>query len=839
MLPGPVEEAALARVLEQRPALAGPSVLDAVTAVVTASRFLTRLLVADDGAVEVLADLDHRPAVDVDRLATWKQRELLRIAARDLMGLDALEVVGANLAALADDVLRAAAVGTTGLAVIAMGKLGGRELNYASDIDVLFVGEGDARSVMDTARTCFRVDADLRPEGRDGPLVRSLDSYTRYWDTWASTWEFQALLKARAVAGDLVLGAAFTAAAGERVWSRPFGADELRELRAMKARSEGEMARRGLADRELKRGRGGIRDIEFAVQLLQLVHGRHDPGLRSPTTLEALAELGRAGYVDTADADALGDSYRFLRTVEHRLQLVDEQQVHAVPTDRQAREHVARVLGHVDLRSFEDELRRHQATVRSIHERLYFRPLLEAFGGRSALSPEAAEQRLAAFGFTDAERTRQALTELTRGLTRTSRLMQQMLPLLLEWLSESPDPDLGLLGLRTLATGPHRASRLVATFREFPEAARRLCLLVGTSRLLFAGLARHPEVIGELGDDRLLVPRHGELHRQGLLRQKQGAELRIKARDVLGLDDVPATGRALTELADAVVAAALKAVAPSMPMALVAMGRFGGSELSYASDLDILVVHDGDPEAAEAVAVELLRLVNGETPAERIYALDANLRPEGRQGPLARTVDGYRTYYRRWAQTWERQALVRARPVAGDADVLRSFFAAVDEFVWERPFTDAEAREVRRMKARIERERIPTDEDPQFHLKLGRGSLSDIEWTVQLLQLEHGVRVPGTMAALDALVDAGALDEDDAAVLRDAYRFCERARNRLYLVKGGPGDALPTRTEQLDRLARSLGCTASDLRDEYRRVTRRARLVVERLFYTDATTTSG
>lgn len=831
MLPGPAEEAALARVLEQRPALADSAVLDAATVVVTASRFLTRLLLADDDAVEVLTDLDRRVPLDAENLAMWKQRELLRIAARDLTGLDPLEVVGDNLAALADDVLRAAVVDTVGLTVIGMGKLGGRELNYASDIDVLFVGEGDARSVMDTARTCFRVDADLRPEGRDGPLVRSLDSYTRYWDTWASTWEFQALLKARAVAGDLELGAAFVAAAGERVWSRPFGADELREVRAMKARSEGETARRGLADRELKRGRGGIRDIEFAVQLLQLVHGRHDPGLRSPTTLAALAELGRAGYVDTADADALADSYRFLRTVEHRLQLVDEQQVHAVPTDRRAREHLARVLGFVDLRTFEDELRRHQATVRSIHERLYFRPLLEAFGGRSGLSPEAAERRLAAFGFIDAERTRQALTELTRGLTRTSRLMQQMLPLLLEWLSESPDPDLGLLGLRTLATGPHRAAQLVATFREFPEAARRLCLLVGTSRLLFTGLARHPEVIGELGDDRLLVPRHGALRRQGLLRQKQAQELRIEVRDVLGLDDVEATGRALTDLADAVVAAALPVVAPSLPMAVVAMGRFGGSELSYASDLDVLVVHDGDPEACEAAAMELLRLVNGDTPAGRIYALDANLRPEGRQGPVARTVDGYRTYYRRWAQTWERQALVRARAVAGDGDVLQSFFAVVDDFVWGHPFTDAEAREVRRMKARIERERIPADEDPQFHLKLGRGSLSDIEWTVQLLQLEHGVRGPGTMVALDALVDAGTLDNGDAGVLRDAYRFCERARNRLYLVKGGPGDALPNRTEQLDRLARSLGCTASDLRDEYRRVTRRARLVMERLFY--------
>lgn len=281
--------AAVAVVLEQlaevHPGLheqfgADPPLLEAVVAVVAASRSLGRLLVADPLALDVLTDLDR--AMDatpeaVEALSPWKRRELLRIAARDLTGMDEHEAVGANLARLGDAVLAsatAAARAGDGLAVIGMGKLGGRELNYASDIDVLFVGEGDARRVMDIARTCFRVDAALRPEGRDGPLVRSLDSYIAYWDRWAHTWEFQALLKARPVAGDDDIGPAFAAAAGERVWSRPFGADELRELRSMKARAESQLARRGLLDREVKRGRGGIRDIEFAVQLLQLVHGR-------------------------------------------------------------------------------------------------------------------------------------------------------------------------------------------------------------------------------------------------------------------------------------------------------------------------------------------------------------------------------------------------------------------------------------------------------------------------------------------------------------------------------------------------------------------------------------
>ncbi len=840
--------------------------LATLVSVIAASRFLTRLLVSDLTALDVLGDLDRRPPVTTEsaaRVSSWKQHELLRIAARDLVGLDPLEEVGGNLAAMADQVLEASyqlGRGHRGgdLAVIGMGKLGGRELNYASDVDVLFVGEGDARPALEVARTCFRVDADLRPEGRDGPLVRSLASYQAYWDRWAQTWEFQALLKARPVAGDQAMGAAFAAAAAERVWTRPFGADELRQVRAMKARAEGELARRGLLDREVKRGRGGIRDVEFAVQLLQLVHGRRDPALRSPTTLTALSELASAGYVDPGDAAALAEAYRFLRTVEHRLQLAEEQQVHAVPAAAGPRTALARVMGYRDgvdetaLSRFDADLRRHQATVRSIHERLFFRPLLEAFTGSRPMAAEAVQTRLAAFGFTDAERTRQALAELTRGLTRSSRLMQEMLPLLLSWLSESPDPDLGLLGLRTLATGPHRASQLVGTFRDSPEAARRLCLLLGTSRLLITGIEHHPDLIAALGSDAAMAALtrdelcqrahaalgwRGDEHqrRQAIHRLTRAEGVRIAARDVLGLDGVEGTAAALTALAEAVLEAALAVLEPQVPMAVVAMGRFGGAELSYASDLDVMLVYEGstDEEVASAdeAAAGLVRFVNGATPAERIFRLDADLRPEGRQGPLARSLEGFRAYYGRWAQTWERQALLRARPVAGDADLGRRFMEVVDAFLWDTPVTDDHVRDIRRMKARIERERMPAGDDPQFHLKLGRGSLSDVEWTTQLLQLRHRVASPGTMAALRELEEAGALSAADARVLGDAYRFCERTRNRWYLVKGAPGDALPARTDQLARLARSCDSTPAELREGYRRVTRRARQVVERLFY--------
>jgi glutamate-ammonia-ligase adenylyltransferase len=872
------------RLIAARPDIAdrfaGDAELLAATVAVTGvSRSLSRVVETDPEALAVLAELDERPPVggdSVDELVRWKGREELRIAARDLLGRDPLEATVAAISALATDVLAAAdrLVAPDGgpLAVIGMGKLGGTELNYASDIDLMFVGEGDqavltkrARSLMEVVRTCYRVDAGLRPEGRAGPLVRSLTSFEAYWDRWAEPWEFQALLKARAVAGDGDLGAEFDEVAGGRLWARIFSADDLRSLRHLKARSEAELARRGLTDREVKRGRGGIRDIEFAVQLLQLVHGRLDPDLRSPTTLTALAELGSAGYVDEDDARPLADAYRFLRCLEHRLQLRDGTQVYAMPVADDERRRIARSLGLRDaadgsaVEQLDRELARHQSTVRAIHERLYFRPLLEAFasGDEELLGrPGAVEARLTAFGFSDGLRTRAAVRELTRGFTRSSRLMQRILPLLLGWLAESPDPDLGLLNVRNLVSDPRRSAEFTRVFRESPEAARRLCHLVGTTRLAAETLQRNPDLVARLPDPARLVTRERDeliasaslaldwrdelAERQRALRRwKDRHLLGVIARDVLHEVPVAAVGAGVTAIAEASLEAALSAFGSDLPLAVIALGRFGGAELSYASDLDVVFVYDGtsgsassDFEEATRLAMGLRRFVAGATPTERIWNIDLDLRPEGKQGPVARSVDAYSTYFHRWALVWERQAMLRARPIAGDPDVAQRFMELLEEFVWEPGLSVDDAREIRRMKARIERERIPPGEDPAFHLKLGRGSLSDVEWTVQLLQLRWGVRSSSTMGALRALVEQGVIERDDADVLGTAYRFCEATRNRLYLVASGPGDALPAQESALLRwLARSLGTSPSQLREDYRRVTRRARRVVERLFY--------
>jgi glutamate-ammonia-ligase adenylyltransferase len=881
-------QASVDQLLEQRPELVGrlaedPLLAERLVLVMAASRSLARLLAtgptaagldavgaAVDDPVEVLADPERRPPIDdatPERLARWKQLEYLRIATRDLAGLDALPATGAALARLAGDVVSSAGalVGAEGLAVIGMGKLGGAELNYSSDIDLMFVGDGppqaleaSARALTSVAGQSFRVDLNLRPEGRDGQLVRTIESFEAYWDRWAEPWEFQALLKARPVGGDALLCKRFAATASRWLWNHPFDTEDLRSLRAMKARAEELVARQGLADREIKLGPGGIRDIEFTVQLLQLVHGHSDPDLRSPTTLVALAEMGDAGYVDPGDATQLGDAYRVLRTVEHRLQMVDEQQVHALPTDPVALDHLARVLGYRDTpagtaaEQLDAELRRRRLGVRSIHQRVYFRPLLEAFAsGGGALSPEAAVARMQAFGFTDAKRTQAAVRELTRGLNRSSRLMQQMLPLMLDWLSASPDPDLGLLQLRNLLTGSQRQTTLIEAFRESPESAQRLSMLLGTSRLLGATLTRNPDLVARLPDpDRLATRPRDELvasaldaiswrttrdaRQEALQRWNDRNRLGVAARDVLGAADVHTVGRDLSSLAEATVEATLETLDPQVPFAVLAVGRLGGAELSYASDLDVIFVFDGTGatafEEADRVATSLMRFIGGSTPAGRIYEIDASLRPEGKQGQVARSLDAYRAYWERYALVWERQAMLRARPIAGDLALGQHLLDELAPHIWS-GLSAEDAREIRRMKARIERERLPAGEDPAFHLKLGRGSLSDIEFTAQLLQLEHGVAATGTGEAITRLVTTDALDPDDAELLLEAYRFCERTRNRWFLVNSAPGDALPTRPDELLWLARSLDLTPAGLRERYRRVTRRARAVVERVFY--------
>jgi glutamate-ammonia-ligase adenylyltransferase len=776
-----------------------------------------------------------------------------------------------------------------------MGKTGGRELNYVSDVDVVFVaepvGDGDetealkaatwlaSRLMLVCAEVAWPVDAALRPEGKAGPLVRTLASMEAYYRRWAKTWEFQALLKARPVAGDLALGQAFVDLVAPMVWSVGERPGFVEDVQAMRRRVESTL-KGDQVDREVKLGPGGLRDIEFSVQLLQLVHGRADDSLRSGNTLEALEALAVGGYVGREDARHLSEAYRWLRTVEHRLQLHRLRRTHLLPpdTDEPAVRRLARACGYrgdvVPL--FLRERHGYHNEVRRLHEKLFYRPLLNAVARLSAtdarLTPEAARERLVALGFEDPATALRHLEALTEGVSRRASIQQTLLPAMLSWFADAADPDAGLLSFRQVSDALGSTPWYLRLLRDEGEAAERLARLLASSRYLADLFVRAPDAVRLLADDEDLRPRTREQLETAfgsVARRREEWEpavvavrslrrhelLRVAGADLLGLaDDV---GQALSDVTAATVGAALDVAtrkvqserrgALPVRLAVVAMGRLGGAEQGYASDADVLFVHEAEPGVAEdeaagaahAVANELRRLLSLPAPDPALL-VDADLRPEGRQGPLTRSLSSYAAYYLRWAHVWESQALLRAAPLAGDAGVAAAFLEAIAPVRYpEGGLSREQLMEVRRIKARVETERLPKGADPTLALKLGRGGIADVEWTVQLLQLQHAhavpaLRTPRTRPALEAARDAGVLDAEDAATLERAWSLATRVRDVLVLVRGKPTVILPTSGRDLAGVALALGYPAGaqgEFLDDYRRVTRRARLVVEKVFY--------
>jgi glutamate-ammonia-ligase adenylyltransferase len=863
-------------------------------------------------------------------LAAAYRRRLLHLTARDLTGAATVDEVGEELADIAAAVLEAAlavaraelspGAAPCRLAVVAMGKCGGRELNYASDVDVIFVAEPvkdeDETAALATASrlaagligvcarstpegSIFPVDPNLRPEGRAGPLVRTLASHLAYYERWAKTWEFQALLKARPVAGDMPLGQAYADTFGPLVWQAARREHFVEDVQAMRRRVEQSLPARQ-AGRELKLGPGGLRDIEFAVQLLQLVHGRTDETLRSPATLPALAALAAGGYVGRADADELGAAYRFLRRTEHLLQLNRLSRTHTLPDDPAVLRRLGRAMRFNDgpnepwfqpsvtgIRSdpaaeFDEEWRRHARQVRRLHEKLFYRPLLDAVARlpseAARLTPAEARARLEALGYVDPAGALRHIDALTSGVSRRAAIQRTLLPVLLGWFADAAEPDAGLLAFRQVSEALGSSPWYLRLLRDETKAAERMAHVLASSRYAAGLLLRAPEAVAIFGNDAELKPRSLTGLRAEMMaaiqRYEDDAEaavtavrsvrrrelLRTSAADVLGVagPGLAATGEALTSVTrtslQAALAVALRKVSaelrrpPPTRFAVIAMGRFGGHECGYGSDADVLFVHDplpGRPEreasdAAHAVAAELRRLLMLPVPDPALI-VDADLRPEGRQGPLVRTLASYRAYYRRWSAPWEAQALLRAEPAAGDEDLGARFTRMIAEFRYPLGgISPAAVREIRRIKARMEAERIPRGADRALHVKLGPGGLSDVEWTVQMLQLQHAYAVPSlrttrTGAAMDAAVQAGLLAAEDAAQLTAAWELAARIRNAIVLVGGRPGDTLPARHRELTAVARLLGYLPGDaaqvLEQDYRRAARHARAVMERLFY--------
>ncbi|MFG1806442.1 bifunctional [glutamine synthetase] adenylyltransferase/[glutamine synthetase]-adenylyl-L-tyrosine phosphorylase [Streptomyces sp. NPDC049040] len=864
-------------------------------------------------------------ATGPDALRAAYRKCLLGIAARDVCGTSDLVRTAAELADLATATLRSALAiaaaeapqdaAAARLAVIGMGKCGGHELNYVSDVDVIFVAEPaegveEAEAMRAATRVAARmmrvcsdttvegtiwpVDANLRPEGKNGPLVRTLSSHLAYYARWAKTWEFQALLKARPVAGDQALGAEYIAAIRPLVWQAAEREHFVTDVQQMRRRVVDNIPA-AQVERELKLGPGGLRDVEFAVQLLQLVHGRTDTSLRSGTTLTALADLAAGGYVGRADAASLDAAYRFLRLMEHRIQLHKMRRTHLVPDDEAGLRRLGRGLGFRSepVASLTREWKRQAMEVRRLHEKLFYRPLLESvaqLGDDTRLSTGAARQRLQALGYADPAAAMRHLEALASGVSRKAAIQRTLLPVLLGWFADSADPDAGLLGFRKVSDALGNTPWYLRLLRDEGAAAQRLARVLSSGRLAPDLLMRAPEAVAVLGSiDGGLVPRDHAVLEQEVLEmvgRAGGAEqaiaavrgvrrrelFRTAAADLIDTygDDVhtagdrvpPAdlvdrVGCAVFGVTSATVAGALRAAVKAVTgndtrplptrLAVIGMGRFGGRELAYGSDADVLFVHEPhegvDQEeagrAALAVADELRRLLQIPT-ADPPLLVDADLRPEGKSGPLVRSLASYAAYYRRWSLVWESQALLRATPVAGDQDLGARFVELIDPLRYPADGLEDEAvREIRRLKARMESERMPRGADRTTHAKLGRGGLSDVEWTVQLLQLQHAGRLPelrttGTRHALAAAAEAGLIETADAAVLDEAWVLATRVRNAVMLVRGRPGDTFPGDGRELAAVARYLGFApghVGDMLEDYRRRTRRARAVVDRLFY--------
>jgi glutamate-ammonia-ligase adenylyltransferase len=858
------------------------------------------------------------------------RRRLLPLTARDLTGEASFDQVAAELADLAAAALEAAlAIARANLppgsapcrlAVIAMGKCGAGELNYASDVDVIFVAEpagtgedGEEATALRTAtqlaagliQVCsqstpegalFPVDPNLRPEGRSGPLVRTLASHRAYYQRWAQTWEFQALLKARPVAGDAALGAGYAAEMSPLVWQAAQRENFVSDVQAMRRRVIGALPA-AAAGREIKLGPGGLRDIEFAVQLLQLVHGRVDESLREPATLPALAMLAAGGYVARQDAADLAGAYRFLRRVEHLLQLRHLRRTHTMPEEPEVLRRIGRALrlagagqapdgdagaarpaGRLDpAEELLARWREYASQVQRLHEKLFYRPLLDAVAGlpgeAARLTPQAAEARLKALGYADPAGALRHIGALTAGVSRRAAIQRTLLPLLLGWFADAADPDAGLLAFHQVSDALGRSPWYLRLLRDDMTVAQRMARLLASSRYAAGLLLRQPETVAWLGNDAQLAPRepaalhaeaaalvgrHGEAAAAvAALRALRCRELlRTAMADLLGRSGPEQTGEALTAVAAVTIEAALQVAVRSVVdrqgefptrLCVVAMGRFGGHESGYGSDADVMFVHDPLPVADEQeatvaahAAAEELRALLARPGPEPPLLIDPGLRPEGRQGPLVRTLASYRAYYQRWSVPWESQALLRAEPVAGDGELGARFAVLADEFRYpDGGIPEPSVLEIRRLKARMEAERMPRGVDPALHLKLGPGGLSDVEWVVQLLQLRHAYAVPElrttrTLAGLNAAARAGLVTQEDADVLARAWRLASRIRDAVVLVRGRAADVLPARASELAAVASVLGYqagTAQDLVQDYRQAARRARGVMEALFY--------
>ncbi|MCP4643400.1 MAG: bifunctional [glutamate--ammonia ligase]-adenylyl-L-tyrosine phosphorylase/[glutamate--ammonia-ligase] adenylyltransferase [bacterium] len=820
----------------------------------------------------------------------FKRREILRIATRDIFRRMSLASVTEDLSNLADASLEAAIEGsqsdllrrfgapkapsgdTAGFAVLAMGKLGGRELNFSSDIDLIFlfsdegtteggssgsVTNGEyfhklgervikAMSELTSEGYVFRVDMRLRPYGRVGPLAVSLDNALEYYETVGQAWERQALIKTRPAAGDLDLGQAFIDKARPFVYPRYFDDETLEDIRQIKQQTEAQIAEQGQTGTEVKLGRGGIRDIEFAIQMLQLLNGGRFEDLRTPSTLQAIPALARRSLLTAFEADTLASNYVFLRQVEHRLQIEGSQQRHALPADASALELFARQLGYPSRKAFMREYTDRTEANRTILERFL---ATEGAGHRwiiellhSQTGAKDGLERLSSMGFADPGRAREELMHLYAGSSErphSAHIRQQcvgIIPILLEALVETANPDQALMRVGQLLANLRAPGAIYDILGSSPHLSEYLVRLVVNSEYLTDILMRDPGLFDTIGVQTALDEPSSRADLETQLaalsdaydpsaapyRLHTGETLRVGMRELFRDLDVFQVGQELSVLAEVCLAYVLwltrEAVARrhgacSGRFAVLALGKLGGCEMGYGSDLDLVFVYEASAEpesgmaASEyfaAVASGVIRSLKERTKYGVLYDIDARLRPDGKKGMLAVSDARLESYYQEEAQPWERLALAKVRAVGGDLEFAESVAERARDLAFSLPLTPENLANVEDVRTRIVAKASPLD------LKKHEGGIAEIEFAIRLLQMRHaanheGLKRADVAGAVGLLTEIEALSAKEGQDLLDTYTLFRRMENRIRMQNGRAGSALPDTPEDQADLAARLG----------------------------------
>jgi glutamate-ammonia-ligase adenylyltransferase len=911
-------------------------------------------------------------ATAFSRIREFKQREMLRIAARDLARLSNVPEITREISDVADvcldvvwQICQRQLVERFGqpshqdidgdwqptqFCVLGMGKLGGQELNYSSDVDVIFVYSdegsvfkpgsaavaaaagkatrrrdagaprpgGISKAVMTNHQfftrlaeafiaevsrvspegTLFRIDLRLRPEGDSGPLCRSLESYENYYAQWGQTWERMMLIKARCVAGDKGLAAEFLETIQTFRYPRAINPDVLREIGAMKDRIENEVVRAGELDRNVKLGRGGIREVEFIAQAQQLLHAGKNPFLQGAQTLPALEKLAQYNLLAEAEAHSLRDAYCFLRDVEHRVQMEENLQTHTIPTDKSARERLARLMNFSNAVKFEAARRSHTETVRAIFDRLFKSEKSAAPGEKLPREFTGAEaewiESLGEHSFREPDKVIHLLREFVEGpgyvhvSSRTVELARGLLPRLLAMCPRRrtkpagkkverdarptlSDPDRVVTRLDSFIAAYGARSTLFELWNSNPSIFELLILLFDRSEFLAELAIRTPDMVDELvmsgrlrqrkaSAETLRDLRHGlndADQKEWLRRYHQTELMRIGLRDILGLADPEQYVTELSALADACLQYAVDVTVRKnklkvSPFVIVGLGKLGGAEIDYGSDLDIIFVSNAaakDLPKLGRLALEVMDLVSARTELGIVFQTDARLRPDGEKGLLVNTLERYEAYYRERAEFWEIQSLTRTRAVAGDLKLGVHFQEMAAEFtdfskskstsetVRKKKdatvascFTSDWKTKIHRMRMRIEKERTPAGKD-DLAIKTGKGGLMDAEFIAQTLCLQNGWQEANTMRALERARDTEALP--DAAKLIENYRQLRRVEGILRRWSYEGETVLPDEPEPFYRVSVRCGfASPDDFRATLARWRKEIRAVYETVFDT-------